>query len=107
MNGVVLTNHVVERFQERVRPQFDFDDAKRELARLVKVATFTTEPPEWARSVGGNNGYLQVGDDVCLCLRGHIATTCVVRGDMSPLRRAHINRVNSGRRYARGKRRKR
>lgn len=86
-----LSDHAVERFQQRVRPALALPDAREELVHLALVAELATEPPAWHAACCAQLApwYLVIGD-VVLPLKPHwaepdalIATTCLARGERS------------------------
>ncbi|WP_354699063.1 hypothetical protein DSM112329_04767 [Paraconexibacter sp. AEG42_29] len=92
-----ITNHAVERFNERVRPALSPEAAGEELGRVALAGKVTKVPPPWHV----NNCmelapfYLEVAD-VLLPLRPHwtepdvlVATTCIPRGSFSQDARRH------------------
>lgn len=97
VRSVRLTNHAVERYRERLQRPQEFEQAKRELLRLMRCGTFCKDPPDWLRAPKRCSGYWVMGD-VCLVLEERVvAVTCLTRGTISP----HHRRVRNDRRRSR------
>lgn len=101
-----VTEHAVERYQERVKPWLSIDAARRELLALVELADFTTRKPTWATEpeLAVPRGYLLLCDSVALPVaRNGSITTCVTRGGIGndELRRRRTNRKRARRRARR------
>lgn len=86
MSRVQVTEHAIERYQERVRPTLEVAAAKRELVALVEMAGAPTpEPPAWADYVHpAPDSYLVLSDGVLGLIRGGRMTSVIVRGAMAP-----------------------
>src|SRR4051794_15258525 len=85
-----ITDHAVERFQERVRPGLSVDVAAHELARLIPLGFIYEQPPAWC-AARPCPAYLVVGDLVlplvtCADEGVYYATTCLTRGSRSRFR---------------------
>jgi tRNA C32,U32 (ribose-2'-O)-methylase TrmJ len=88
---IQLSQHAVERFQQRVRPALSLLDAERELAQLALAGELIPEPPAWHAATCAQiaEWYLVIAD-VVLPLKQHwsdrdvlVATTCLARGERS------------------------
>ena len=93
LESVVISDHAVARYQERVRPGLDEAAARAELERLRAVATVVREAPAWLHAADQASCYLLLGDDVVLPLLrrsggGWVASTCVAKSTMTVQRRA-------------------
>jgi hypothetical protein len=110
---VELTAHAVQRYQQRVRPALSLEAAADELARVALVGEITTEPPTWhLRSCAQVAPYYLSVADVLLPLTPHrgrpgllVATTCLVKGSLSPDARRYRTarrRRSAARRRSRG-----
>ncbi|MDQ1584518.1 MAG: hypothetical protein QOF36_2572 [Microbacteriaceae bacterium] len=95
-----LTDHAVERYQERLQRPMSFKQAKVELICLLPFGEFSEEPPEWLPFRGRNvSGYWLLGD-VCLVLCSkRVAVTCITRGELPRRIRTRRNRARRSRRY--------
>jgi len=95
---IVLTNHAIARFHERVRPALELEAAACQLVELARAADVTIDPPAWlAASDLPADAYLAMGD-IVLPLRADcrrpgvlVATTTRVRGSISPQNRQRRN----------------
>ena len=87
-----VSGHAVEQYQQRVKPALELDAARGELERLVSVAQVTAVEPSWVHDAHPSPFYLLIGDAVALPLEaqdgGWVATTCLVAGSYTPVRRA-------------------
>lgn len=88
---IELTSHAVQRYQQRIRPGLSIEAAENELARVVLVGEFVTEPPAWHLGSCAQLApfYLCLAD-VLLPLTPHhrqpgvlVATTCLAKGSLS------------------------
>jgi hypothetical protein len=112
---LVISNHAVERFHNRVRPTLDLDAAAAELSRLASLGEVLADPPRWfaERQREEAPRYLVVGDLV-MPLRPigptaganrWCAVTCIARGGISEkARHARNGRRRSAARRARTRR---
>jgi hypothetical protein len=79
---VALTDHAVQRYQERVRPDLDLDAARAELEALTVGAELTTDRP-WPSCRHSRNvaGFVNVGFGAALTLiregKRFVAVTCL------------------------------
>lgn len=97
-----ISDHAVARYVDRVKPHFDRDIAKQELARLLGFGEFTHECP-WHLNVDGCDSYMVLSDGIALGLKRHhaqkwVAVTCLIRGEMAPEFRASRNHEKAKRR---------
>jgi hypothetical protein len=80
---IAITDHAVERHQQRLRPSMPISCAEHELGRLVCQAHIRAEPPVWVAPRIRADRYPLLGADVALPLirqgRILIATTLIVR----------------------------
>ena len=98
MLTIQLSQHAVERFQERVRPALDVAPAADELAALILFGDVVDTPPSWhAGTCAQLAPFYLVAGDVLLPLKQHwsepdvlVATTCLVRGVRSEDVRARV-----------------
>ena len=93
LESVVISDHAVQRYQERVRPGLDEAAARAELERLRAAATVVRDPPAWLHAADQAPCYLLLGDDVVLPLLrqsggGWVASTCVPKSTLTVQRRA-------------------
>jgi hypothetical protein len=95
---IVLTEHSLVRFQERLRPGLTLAAVQSQLEQLIREhGAVVSERPAWAAvSVSSPIGrYLVVGDDLAFLLDqeingpGLIAVTCLCRGGLSSADRRH------------------
>lgn len=89
-----LTNHAVERYVERVKPTFDFSEARRELQRLCDLAGEPSrERPDWhflpEHATEAAEFYLTLSDGICAAVKGTDVVTVLTRGGSSPAHRAN------------------
>jgi hypothetical protein len=77
-NIVVISNHAIDRYRERFRPELDNLGCRRVLYGAMRArGRFTPVPPEWLYSVAGakqrisraNVGYILIDDLIALPLR--------------------------------------
>ena len=87
-----VSDHAVERFNERVRPTLDRPAAKRELLRLVSLAERSTVPPDWHLKEEHDADYLHLSDGIACTVKGRSVTTVLIRGSHSDLHRAERKR---------------
>jgi hypothetical protein len=95
---VLALPHAVVRFNERVRPGLATGDARDELERLLDIADYAFEPPEWVslRSCSRAPVYAVIGDVAIPLQIGHnganlVAVTCLTRGGLSQPARERRN----------------
>lgn len=102
-----LTEHCVERYQQRFRPALDIEAARTDLARLLDVADVVADPPRWLaeRAEQWAPAYALIGDDCVLPLvpaegrSGMLsAVTCLGRGGISDAARAYRSQRRRSRR---------
>jgi len=86
MSDVTLSQHAIERFNERVRPTLDRLQAEEELRRLLPFAQEVRDldwhvdiykyeaPPDY---------YLEISDGIALAVHGRTAVTCLIRNATS------------------------
>ena len=91
--SVVISEHAVKRYCERVKPGLDEAAARNELERLRAAAAVAREPPAWLHAADQAPCYLLLGDDVALPLLrqsdgGWVASTCVAKSTLTVQRRA-------------------
>lgn len=85
---VVVTDHAINRYRERVRPGLPFRRAEAELLRVLALGVWSDVAPLWlpyAPSHDSVVGFVLVGDDIALPVAGQgsgdlAVTTCLVRG---------------------------
>lgn len=87
-----FSNHAIDRYRERVKPDMRRNHVKRELKHLASMATMADAAPKWLDKgdtpVSGEDShgtrYLEVTDGICFTLTrvhdGWLATTCLIRG---------------------------
>lgn len=105
---VRVTNHAVERYQERVRPALDRQGAFDELVRLLRAAGDVVEDlPVWAHHTEDDDvkfdAVAMLGPDIaapCHLTQGGylLAVTVIARGWLPDGARQHRNRVHRARR---------
>jgi hypothetical protein len=100
-NVIVISNHAVDRYRKRFRPQLDNEEARVEVyASMRKRGLFTPIPPQWlfftpsVKQVSrANIGYVVIDDDLAMPLRlntprkkltdrrpqPYVAVTCLYR----------------------------
>jgi hypothetical protein len=100
-----VTNHAVEQYVSRVKPAFDFDQARAEIVRLLQGAGPPQGPPPWTRPHGEHEGsvYIVVSDGICFATNPErtALVTCLTKGSTSAERRAAKNKKRAQRRHAR------
>jgi len=106
---VAILEHAVRRYIERVRPGSEPVRAQAELTRLLDVADFALEAPEWLASRARQTAPVYaVIADVVLPLqvgRDHdslVAVTCLTRGTLSEPARERRNAARLRRRTPHG-----
>lgn len=102
---VRVTDHAVERFQERVRPTLDLAACRRELLRLTGACAPKPLPPAWKHhdpQIRPDSLYAELSDGVCAVLtpRGHVLTI-VTRAGSGAQHRQNKNELKARRRRAR------
>jgi len=75
---VYPTDHAVERYVERFKPQLGFDQARRELQALIDLAE-PCRKPHWFKGRTEADRYLQLTPDVVAASIGRVVTTVVSR----------------------------
>lgn len=90
-----ISQHAVELFREQIRPALDFEAAATELARLAAAGQVARVPPGWAQTSEDHttDGWVLIGDAIALPVAGGLATTCLVRGYVTPAVRLHLTRA--------------
>lgn len=101
--GVIVCEHAVRRYHERVRPGLDLTMAGRELRKLIHGARLHPDGPAWTTARPKTVAWILLGDDIALPLVNAgpgrlMAVTCLTRGGLSPETRAHRNRLAAARR---------
>jgi hypothetical protein len=103
---VLALPHAITRFNERVRPGLATGHAGDELDRLLDIADYALEPPEWVslRSCSRAPVYAVIGDIALPLQVAHnganlVAVTCLARGGLSQPAR---ERRNAMRRHRNG-----
>lgn len=99
---IVLTQHVVDRYVERVKPALTREMAEHELRVLCYRTTFVAKRPGWVISrMHDFDLYGEISPGVCVT--GHrekhllILRTCLTNCGMNDLQRARKNRQRSSR----------
>ncbi len=98
---VVISQHALDRFIERVRPGLSPGNASRELHRLIESFGVWSDGPEWLDERAEQPDYwLRIGDDLWLaCARVSDdvaqARTVIVNGGLSEKARAKRNQQRS------------
>jgi hypothetical protein len=72
------TDHAVERYVERFKPQLGFDLAKRELQALIDLAEPCAKP-RWFKGHREADRYLQLTPEVVAASIGRVVTTVVAQ----------------------------
>lgn len=104
---IEVSEHAIERFQQRCRPGLDLLGAAAELRRLVEaVGAVVAERPVWMNGVAEKpTAYLMLGPDVALPVAFGKASTCVTRGEPSDAALADRQAARRARSQARAYRR--
>ena len=97
---LLLCSHVVERYQERVKPHLSMTEAAQDLARLLHIAgSQLPQAPAWL-TCRPKSDYVALGPDVVIavgrCGRSVVAITC-----LTPPLRKRATRRTRGRRVPR------
>jgi len=98
-----LSRHAVERYNERVRPTLDLDQAGDELEQLrAECGEWSEEPPYWVNLPDDYqaDGWLRLGDGIAFTVERNVVVTCLVRGGRSDIgreRRAKRRRARRAR----------
>jgi hypothetical protein len=107
---VEITDHCVERYVERVKPDLELRVARAELEQLKQVGTVTSRAPVWAREATPAAYYLMIGSDIVLPLaggrNGWWASTCLVFTGISDLARDRRRALKSSKASAKRARRR-
>lgn len=90
------TDHAVERYVERFKPQLGFDQAKRELQALIDLAEPCAKP-SWFMGRKEADRYLRLTPEVVAASVGRVVTTVVAKpapsgGQRTAVRRRRIAR---------------
>jgi hypothetical protein len=89
---VVLSEHAVEQYHQRLKPGLEPGAAGAELDRLRLQGRVSAEAPCWLHAARPAWYYLLLGDAIVLPLApqadGWIATTCVTQCTLTPIRRS-------------------
>jgi hypothetical protein len=109
---VDILDHAVQRFVERVRPGWEPAPARAELDRLLNVAEFVFEAPDWLATRARQRApmYAVIADVALPLPPGNdgaslVAVTCLTRGGLSEPARERRNAMRLRRRAARRRRR--
>jgi hypothetical protein len=98
---VLVSEHAVSQFRERLRPALDPGPARTELEQLLKTGVVVAVAPEWARSASPRPYHLIIGDVIGLPLARQgelwLATTCVTRTSLTSEARADSTRRKASR----------
>jgi hypothetical protein len=79
---VFVTDHAVERYQERVKPALDLEQAQAEVMRLLPGLEFTFERPVWAAAADQpHTEWVMVGDGIAFVVHGERVVRCVTRSE--------------------------
>jgi hypothetical protein len=111
-DAVLLSEHAVEQYQQRLKPGLEPGAARAELDRLRSVGQISAEAPRWVNAARPARYYLLLCDAIVLPLSAHaygwIATTCVTQRTLTPTRRtaksARKASLRAGKRAQRGAR---
>lgn len=99
-----LTRHAIRRYQERVKPALDLEQAEAELRRLLPLMDRKRVPPSWIdpeRLVRDADVWLILGGEIALPMYSGQITTCLTRTEPSEHAR---ERQGDGRRARRAER---
>jgi hypothetical protein len=110
---IVLSDHAVERYQERVKPALDLQAAREDLERMLPLGTFQHDPPPWDRPFDEADGWLLLGEGIVIPLSrnqdrrpGFWAITVLSHREISPEKRRARNDHKARQRQARAMKRK-
>jgi len=99
-----LTNHAIERYQERVKPAMSYDSIRREIENLILICEnkLSVEPPEGVVKKDEDVLYLEASPGIWLILvpkRDHLsAVTVIFDGIWTDGERLYRNRRRQKRR---------
>lgn len=111
---IVLSDHAVERYQERVKPALDLQAAREDLTRMLRIATVQKETPSWGQ--GESHGqpvdaWAIISEGVCAPLArrhdgsGYFAITVLTHRGISDESRARRNVAKAAQRRRRARHR--
>jgi hypothetical protein len=101
-----LSDHAVERWQERVRPGLTLGQAEEDLARALEEHGSWAECPDWINDWHEADGWLAVGDGLAFPVCRRVVVSVLIRGGHSPASRRFATDVNGwARRVRRAKER--
>jgi hypothetical protein len=104
---VEITNHAVNRYQERVKPTLDWGAAKRELTALTEIGEVVPSLPWLDSSAPDFAALIELSDGIAMALTrpdgvdGYIGTTVFIRGGVDEKTRAHRAEKNKRKRHRR------
>lgn len=108
MSAVHLTDHALERFQQRVRPGLTFEQAEDELARLLEEFGEWGECPDWYDGDDFLSArWLWLGDDIAIPVQPsewgdcECTVTILIPSGFRPGARLHLTRAKRNQRQAR------
>lgn len=80
-----VSDHAVERFQERVKPALDLDAARTELEALVRAAEKpSSEQPNWHVKAVPCSLYLHLSDGIACTVKDETVTSVLTRASEAP-----------------------
>lgn len=83
-----ISDHAVERWQERVRPGLDHEQAVVDMRRILPVCELTEVCPSWTGEMAADgvlpNLWILVADGIALPIIGQNIATTLTRSSVSP-----------------------
>lgn len=109
---IAFCEHAVERYRERVKPAFDYRQARDELRRLAELMDVRPDGPPWREEHHGDaDAWARLSDGIWFPLQARngtmVAATCLTNGGLSDLTRARRNERAQRRRQRAQERRER
>jgi hypothetical protein len=100
-----VSNHAVERYVERVKPQLGEAQAREELEALSELCE-QTQKPRWFLGESESDYYLKIGPEAVAAVRDRCITTVVTPEIVRQHHRQAVNRYKARLRHRRGMKRK-
>jgi hypothetical protein len=79
-----ISEHVIIRWNERVRPGLTLEAAEDDLVRQLATHAHWAQPDWLSEEELGGDRWLMIGSDVAFPVRGTFVVSCLVRSTLSP-----------------------
>lgn len=77
--SVSLSEHAVERYQERVKPALSREQAMADVVRVLALADRRGAAPAWVTSERDAHEWRVLADDIAFPVRDGVVVTCLTR----------------------------